>query len=67
MTLTCAFKLFRREVFERVPLASVRSNGAFFSAELLITLKRVRRSGPARSALAPSPRTAGKQRASNRK
>jgi len=36
----CAFKLFRREVFERVPLGSVRSNGAFFSAEMLITLRR---------------------------
>jgi glycosyltransferase involved in cell wall biosynthesis len=36
----CAFKLFRREIFERVPLKSVRSNGAFFSAELLITLRR---------------------------
>jgi glycosyltransferase involved in cell wall biosynthesis len=36
----CAFKLFRREVFERVPLAHVRSNGAFFSAEMLITLRR---------------------------
>lgn len=36
----CAFKLFRREVFERVPLEGVRSNGAFFSAELLITLRR---------------------------
>ncbi|HUG06618.1 MAG TPA: glycosyltransferase family 2 protein [Candidatus Limnocylindria bacterium] len=36
----CAFKLFRREVFERVPLARVRSNGAFFSAELLIALRR---------------------------
>ena len=36
----CAFKLFRREVFERVPLERVRSNGAFFSAELLITLRR---------------------------
>ena len=34
----CAFKLFRAEVFERVPLSSVRSNGAFFSPELLITL-----------------------------
>lgn len=32
----CAFKLFRRSVFERVPLDRVRSNGAFFSAELLI-------------------------------
>jgi glycosyltransferase involved in cell wall biosynthesis len=36
----CAFKLFRREVFERVPLERVRSNGAFFSAELLISLRR---------------------------
>src|SRR5204863_82388 len=27
----CAFKLFRAEVFERVPLDGVRSNGAFFS------------------------------------
>lgn len=36
----CAFKLFRREVFQRVPLERVRSNGAFFSAELLITLRR---------------------------
>lgn len=36
----CAFKLFRRDVFERVPLARVRSNGAFFSPELLITLRR---------------------------
>ena len=36
----CAFKLFRREVFERVPLERVRSNGAFFSPELLITLSR---------------------------
>ena len=35
----CAFKLFRANVFERVPLASVRSNGAFFSPELLITLR----------------------------
>lgn len=35
----CAFKLFRRDVFERVPLARVRSNGAFFSPELLITLR----------------------------
>jgi len=34
----CAFKLFRREVFTRVPLERVRSNGAFFSAELLIRL-----------------------------
>ena len=36
----CAFKLFRREVFVRVPLERVRSNGAFFSPELLITLRR---------------------------
>jgi glycosyltransferase involved in cell wall biosynthesis len=36
----CAFKLFRREVFDRVPLERVRSNGAFFSPELLITLRR---------------------------
>ena len=36
----CAFKLFRREVFKRVPLERVRSNGAFFSAEMLITLRR---------------------------
>jgi glycosyltransferase involved in cell wall biosynthesis len=35
----CAFKLFRAEVFERVPLARVRSDGAFFSPELLITLR----------------------------
>lgn len=35
----CAYKLFRREVFTRVPLARVHSNGAFFSPELLITLK----------------------------
>jgi glycosyltransferase involved in cell wall biosynthesis len=38
----CAFKLFRREVFARVPLERVRSNGAFFSPELLITLRRAR-------------------------
>ena len=36
----CAFKLFRREVFERVLLEHIRSNGAFFSPELLITLRR---------------------------
>ena len=36
----CAFKLFRREVFERVPLERVRSNGAFFSPEMLIGLGR---------------------------
>jgi glycosyltransferase involved in cell wall biosynthesis len=35
----CAFKLFRADVFERVPLAQVKSNGAFFSPELLITLR----------------------------
>ena len=35
----CAFKLFRADVFRRVPLANVRSNGAFFSPELLITLR----------------------------
>ncbi|MGH2377543.1 MAG: glycosyltransferase family 2 protein [Candidatus Limnocylindria bacterium] len=35
----CAFKLFRREVFLRVPLARVRSNGAFFSPELLLVLR----------------------------
>lgn len=35
----CAFKLFRREVFDRVPLSRVRSNGAFFSAELLLVLR----------------------------
>jgi glycosyltransferase involved in cell wall biosynthesis len=38
----CAFKLFRRDVFTRVPLERVRSNGAFFSPELLITLRRAR-------------------------
>jgi glycosyltransferase involved in cell wall biosynthesis len=36
----CAFKLFRRDVFDRVPLERVRSEGAFFSPELLITLHR---------------------------
>jgi glycosyltransferase involved in cell wall biosynthesis len=35
----CAFKVFRANVFERVPLDLVRSNGAFFSPELLITLR----------------------------
>lgn len=35
----CAFKIFRREVFERVPLERVRSNGAFFSPELLLVLR----------------------------
>jgi glycosyltransferase involved in cell wall biosynthesis len=38
----CAFKLFRREVFTRVPLDRIRSNGAFFSAELLINLAAAR-------------------------
>jgi len=55
----CAFKLFRREVFERVPLGLVRSNGAFFSAETLITLRRagirIREVG-----VPHFPRTAGK-------
>jgi glycosyltransferase involved in cell wall biosynthesis len=36
----CAFKLFRRDIFERVPLERVQSQGAFFSPELLITLRR---------------------------
>ena len=35
----CGFKLFRTDVFTRVPLERVRSNGAFFSAELLINLR----------------------------
>jgi glycosyltransferase involved in cell wall biosynthesis len=35
----CAFKLFRADVFTRVPLSRVKSNGAFFSPELLITLR----------------------------
>jgi glycosyltransferase involved in cell wall biosynthesis len=35
----CGFKLFRADVFGRVPLERVRSNGAFFSAELLINLR----------------------------
>lgn len=35
----CAFKLFDREVFTRVPLSRVRSNGAFFSPELLLVLR----------------------------
>jgi glycosyltransferase involved in cell wall biosynthesis len=54
----CAFKLFRRDVFTRVPLARIRSNGAFFSPELLITLRhsgvRVRQVG-----VRHFPRTAG--------
>lgn len=35
----CAFKLFRRGVFDRVPLSRVRSDGAFFSPELLLVLR----------------------------
>jgi glycosyltransferase involved in cell wall biosynthesis len=35
----CGFKLFRADVFTKVPLERVRSNGAFFSAELLINLR----------------------------
>ena len=35
----CAYKLFRTDVFQRVPLSHVRSNGAFFSAELLLLLR----------------------------
>ena len=35
----CAFKLFKRDVFTRVPLSRVRSNGAFFSPELLLVLR----------------------------
>jgi glycosyltransferase involved in cell wall biosynthesis len=35
----CAFKLFDREVFTRVPLSRVRSDGAFFSPELLLVLR----------------------------
>lgn len=35
----CAYKLFRTDVFQHVPLSRVRSNGAFFSAELLLTLR----------------------------
>jgi glycosyltransferase involved in cell wall biosynthesis len=35
----CAFKLFRRSVFERVPLDRVRSNGAFFSPEHLLVMR----------------------------
>jgi glycosyltransferase involved in cell wall biosynthesis len=57
----CAFKLFRRDVFARVPLARIRSNGAFFSPELLITLRhsgiRVRQVG-----VRHFPRTAGEEK-----
>lgn len=35
----CAYKLFRTEVFARAPLREVRSDGAFFSAELLLRLR----------------------------
>jgi glycosyltransferase involved in cell wall biosynthesis len=38
----CAFKLFRRSVFDAVPLERVRSNGVFFSAELLIQMYAAR-------------------------
>ena len=57
----CAFKLFRRDVFARVPLSRVTSNGAFFSPELLITLRhsgvRVRQVG-----VRHFPRTAGEEK-----
>jgi glycosyltransferase involved in cell wall biosynthesis len=57
----CAFKLFRRDVFERVPLERVRSNGAFFSAELLIALHRAR--VPVRQVgVRHFPRTAGEEK-----
>lgn len=54
----CAFKLFRRDVFARVPLDRVRSNGAFFSAELLL---RVAKAGVpiAQIAVPHHPRTWG--------
>lgn len=35
----CAYKLFRTEILGSLPLAEVRSNGAFFSAELLLSLR----------------------------
>ena len=34
----CAYKLFRREVFDRVPLDRVRSNSAFFSGGIVAFL-----------------------------
>ncbi len=34
----CAFKVFRRDVFDRAPLSAVGSNGAVFFPELLISL-----------------------------
>ncbi|HET8568606.1 MAG TPA: glycosyltransferase family 2 protein [Candidatus Limnocylindria bacterium] len=55
----CAYKLFRREAFERVPLSKILSNGAFFSAELLLSL----RAAGVRIAQVPVPhypRTAGR-------
>jgi len=54
----CAFKLFRRELFARVPVSRVRSNGAFFSAELLINL-RAARVAVREVAVPHYPRTAG--------
>jgi glycosyltransferase involved in cell wall biosynthesis len=57
----CAFKLFRRDVFERVPLERVRSDGALFSPELLISLRR----GGVRVrqvAVRHFPRTAGEEK-----
>ncbi len=57
----CAFKLFRREVFARVPLDRVRSNGAFFSTELLVALRRAR--VPVRQVgVTHYPRTAGAEK-----
>jgi glycosyltransferase involved in cell wall biosynthesis len=57
----CAFKLFRADVFVRVPLTRIRSNGALFSPELLITLRRrgirIRQVG-----VRHFPRTAGKEK-----
>ena len=44
-----AFKLFRREIFDRVPVSVVRSNGAVFFPELLLALRaggaRIREEG----------------------
>lgn len=57
----CAFKLFRTEVFDRTPLSRVRSNGAFFSPELLLVLRadgaRIREVG-----VHHFPRTAGTEK-----
>lgn len=57
----CAFKVFRRRVFDRVPLERVRSNGAFFSPELLIVLRasgeRIEQVG-----VRHFPRTAGEEK-----